>query len=213
MRQSMKKSGSGKASTGVKDMGSLFHGAKRYADGGEVEAQEAADKAAGLKASAGEKGGMFQRLFEGNIDDPNSVAYAKYGAGRGKRERTPDNVSGDEVRLKRAEKADDRDDGSAVYEAPRQPAQADARKAEPADYGNSAASVAPPAPRRMAQTAATQSEVRRSDNAIEKARKKSPMEKVREALGRPEPEVAPVVRKRRRPAGKTGSLSRRRDAE
>ena len=77
VRGNMKKVGAGQVSTGRKDMGSLFHGVKGYADGGEVLKQE------GLKASAGEKVGLLERLKMGNIDDPNSKAYAQFGAGRG----------------------------------------------------------------------------------------------------------------------------------
>jgi hypothetical protein len=54
---------------------------KRYEGGGEV-----ADKEKGLKASAGEDVGFFQRLRMGNIDDPNSEAYKRFGAGRGRSE-------------------------------------------------------------------------------------------------------------------------------
>ena len=61
---------------------------KRYEGGGEV-----ADKEKGLKASAGEDVGFFQRLRMGNIDDPNSEAYKRFGAGRGRSERTPVNES------------------------------------------------------------------------------------------------------------------------
>jgi len=61
---------------------------KRYDKGGEV-----ADKEAGLKASKGEDVGFFQRLRMGNIDDPNSEAYKRFGAGRGRSERTPVNES------------------------------------------------------------------------------------------------------------------------
>jgi hypothetical protein len=57
---------------------------KRYDEGGEV-----ADKEAGLKASKGEDVGFFQRLRMGNIDDPNSEAYKRFGAGRGRSERIP----------------------------------------------------------------------------------------------------------------------------
>jgi len=92
VRKDMKKSGQAKVQTGVKDMGSLFHGQKvmGYADGGEALKQE------GLKASNAEYDSKsqkdkavssFKRLFEGSIDDPNSTAYKKYGAGRGQRER------------------------------------------------------------------------------------------------------------------------------
>jgi len=61
---------------------------KRYDEGGEV-----ADKEAGLKASKGEDVGFFQRLRMGNIDDPNSEAYKRFGAGRGRSERNPVNES------------------------------------------------------------------------------------------------------------------------
>jgi hypothetical protein len=64
-------------------MGSLFHGPKGYADGGEVEAM----KQEGLKASADEKVGFFERLRAGNIDDPSSEAYRRFGAGRGQADR------------------------------------------------------------------------------------------------------------------------------
>jgi hypothetical protein len=47
------------------------------------------DKEAGLKASKGEKVGFFERLRMGNIDDEKSEAYKRFGAGRGKMERTP----------------------------------------------------------------------------------------------------------------------------
>jgi hypothetical protein len=58
----------------------------RFQDGGDVE--EARMKQRGLDISnrareeGTEKTGFFQRLREGNIDDPNSAAYKKYGAGR-----------------------------------------------------------------------------------------------------------------------------------
>lgn len=59
---------------------------KRFAEGG---ISEAADKEAGLKASKGEKVGFLERLRMGNIDDERSEAYRRFGAGRGKAERTP----------------------------------------------------------------------------------------------------------------------------
>ena len=55
--------------------------AKRYQEGGEAE-----DKKRGLAASKGEKMGFFERLRMGNIDDPKSEAYKRFGAGRGKAE-------------------------------------------------------------------------------------------------------------------------------
>jgi len=63
---------------------------KRYEGGGEisgaVDPKEAADKEAGLKASKGDDVGFFQRLRMGNIDDPSSEAYKRFGAGRGRSE-------------------------------------------------------------------------------------------------------------------------------
>lgn len=85
-RQSMKKDGS-KPTMGVRSTGSLFHSqAPIYmADGGDVE--EARMKQRGLDESNKEKPtGFFQRIREGNIDDPKSEAYKKYGAGRGRME-------------------------------------------------------------------------------------------------------------------------------
>jgi len=51
---------------------------KRYDKGGEVAAKEA-----GLKASKDEDVGFLKRLRMGNIDDPSSDAYKRFGAGRG----------------------------------------------------------------------------------------------------------------------------------
>ena len=46
---------------------------------------DAADKAAGLKASKNDEPvGFFKRLMMGNIDKPGSEAYEKFGAGRGR---------------------------------------------------------------------------------------------------------------------------------
>ena len=59
---------------------------RRFAEGG---ISEAADKESGLKASKGEKVGFFERLRMGNIDQEGSEAYKRFGAGRGKMERTP----------------------------------------------------------------------------------------------------------------------------
>ena len=63
---------------------------KRFAEGGISEAE---DKAAGLKASEGEKVGFFERLRMGNIDQEGSEAYNRFGAGRGKAERSKANQS------------------------------------------------------------------------------------------------------------------------
>jgi hypothetical protein len=51
---------------------------KRYQEGGEAE-----EKRRGLKASEGERVGFLERLRMGNIDDPTSEAYKRFGAGRG----------------------------------------------------------------------------------------------------------------------------------
>jgi hypothetical protein len=47
------------------------------------------DKDRGLEASRDDKVGFFERLRMGNIDDEGSEAYRRFGAGRGKAERTP----------------------------------------------------------------------------------------------------------------------------
>jgi hypothetical protein len=52
---------------------------KRYQEGGEAEL-----KARGLESSKGDKVGFFERLKMGNIDDPRSEAYRRFGAGRAK---------------------------------------------------------------------------------------------------------------------------------
>ena len=61
---------------------------KRYEGGGEIsgtiDPKEAADKEAGLKASKDDDIGFFKRLRMGNIDDPSSEAYKRFGAGRGR---------------------------------------------------------------------------------------------------------------------------------
>jgi hypothetical protein len=44
------------------------------------------DKKRGLSVSKGEKVGFLERLRMGNIDDPKSEAYKRFGAGRGKAE-------------------------------------------------------------------------------------------------------------------------------
>lgn len=56
---------------------------KRYQVGGSAEE----DKKRGLEASKDEKVGFFKRLSMGNIDDPKSEAYKRFGAGRGAVER------------------------------------------------------------------------------------------------------------------------------
>jgi len=56
---------------------------KRFQEGG------MSDKDRGLEASRDDKVGFFERLRMGNIDDEGSEAYRRFGAGRGKAERTP----------------------------------------------------------------------------------------------------------------------------
>jgi hypothetical protein len=56
---------------------------KRYEGGGEIE--EAAAKKRGLDVSNKEDSvGFFERIRMGNIDDPSSEAYKRFGAGRGR---------------------------------------------------------------------------------------------------------------------------------
>lgn len=56
---------------------------KRYAEGGDVE--EAAAKQRGLDISNKEKPvGFFERIRMGNIDQPGTEAYNRFGAGRGR---------------------------------------------------------------------------------------------------------------------------------
>jgi len=64
---------------------------KRYEGGGEVmgdmDPKEAADKQRGLDISNKEAPvGFFERIRAGNIDQPGSEAYNRFGAGRGKAE-------------------------------------------------------------------------------------------------------------------------------
>jgi hypothetical protein len=54
-----------------------------------AEDQDAADKAAGLAASKDDSVGFFERMRMGNIDDPSSEAYRRFGAGRGRASRIP----------------------------------------------------------------------------------------------------------------------------
>lgn len=66
------------------------------ADGGDVD--EAAMKQAGLEASKSDSVGLFDRLRMGNIDDPSSEAYRRFGAGRGRSEaKARDDADFDEV--------------------------------------------------------------------------------------------------------------------
>jgi len=66
-------------------MKKMMKKAKRYQEGGEAE-----DKKRGLAASEGEKVGFLERIRMGNIDDPTSEAYKRFGAGRGRSIPAPD---------------------------------------------------------------------------------------------------------------------------
>lgn len=128
MRQDMKKGGNPAAPSVMEDkiyprgtvgqmnpkvsapthaLGNLVTGSMKktplhMADGGDVS--EASDKAAGLEASKGESVGFFERLRMGNIDDPSSEAYARFGAGRGATERIkalPDDGSSEAAESRR----------------------------------------------------------------------------------------------------------------
>ena len=56
---------------------------KRFDEGGPVD--EATAKQRGIDTSNKEKPmGFFERLRAGNIDDPSSEAYTRFGAGRGR---------------------------------------------------------------------------------------------------------------------------------
>jgi len=59
---------------------------RRFQDGGDVEEDRMKQRGLDISNRAREEGtektSFFQRLREGNIDDPNSAAYKKYGAGR-----------------------------------------------------------------------------------------------------------------------------------
>jgi hypothetical protein len=60
---------------------------KRYEEGGDVEESKA--KQRGLEMSNKEGSvGFFERLRMGNIDDPSSEAYKRFGAGRGRSEQS-----------------------------------------------------------------------------------------------------------------------------
>lgn len=107
----------------VKSRGMANGGMVRgYADGGEVE-----DKAAGLAASANEKVGFFERMRMGNIDEPGSEAYNRFGAGRAKADRDMASEAAamkavDDARSKEAASAasdakPSADDSGAFYEA------------------------------------------------------------------------------------------------
>lgn len=68
----------------------MKHKVKRYQEGGEAEL-----KKRGLEESKNERSGFLGlgRLLEGNIDKPGSVAYEKYGAGRGRAAKAKEETS------------------------------------------------------------------------------------------------------------------------
>ena len=92
-RQNMKKTGaSGPTTTpSRKDLGSLFHSAPAPQNKSMTKPMYLADgdteetyKARGAEASSGDNVGFFERMRMGNIDQPGSEAYNRFGAGRGK---------------------------------------------------------------------------------------------------------------------------------
>jgi hypothetical protein len=85
---------------------------KRYQEGGEAE-----DKKRGLAASNKEGSvGFFERLRMGNIDDPKSEAYKRFGAGRGQTE--TDQGKGSNQSLTRIGQSEPSDFGSFSDSAP-----------------------------------------------------------------------------------------------
>lgn len=90
-------------------MGSSFHSKPmaKFADGGMVDEEKL--KQEGLASSKDEKVGFFERIKAGNIDDPNSEAYKRFGAGRAKMDRELDAATkeADDLRAKSATKAKD----------------------------------------------------------------------------------------------------------
>lgn len=92
-RQNMKKTGSSGPTTkeSRKDCGPLFHSAPVHQNKSESKPMYLADgdteethKARGLEASSGDNVGLLERLRMGNIDQPGSEAYNRFGAGRGR---------------------------------------------------------------------------------------------------------------------------------
>ena len=124
---------------------------KRFDEGGAVD-QEAEDKAAGLEASKGEDVGFLGRMRMGNIDDPSSEAYKRFGAGRGAaaraarvpvEDRTP-------VRVSRAQEAAPMDELEAAnarepINVPAGPKAAPARASAPAPTRTAPAPAKAPA--------------------------------------------------------------------
>lgn len=177
-RQDMKKNGAAPAKPGVRDMGSLFHGPKvqHMADGGMVKGyadgglSEAADKAAGLKASAGESVGFFERLRMGNIDDPKSEAYNRFGAGRAKADRDEQSRKDEYAALnaaeaaKTAQSAESEPRGANVNTTPYKAVEpAQSVEAEPAGTN-----IIPPAPAKkpVMRSASPAVDVRRNEAAL-----------------------------------------------
>lgn len=94
---------------------------KRFREGG------VSDKDSGLEASKDDKVGFFERLRMGNIDDEGSEAYRRFGAGRGKAERTPVE---DRVATPTAQQ------GAKVTSRPVAPAPAQSRPTRPDQQGS-----------------------------------------------------------------------------
>ena len=117
-RQNFKKTSAYVCKPGPQNFPSMsFHGGavKGYADGREVEAKEVEAKDAGLKSSASDSGGWWDKLKDrvtaGNIDDPTSRAYNQYGAGRGRiDEQSNKGIDGAERVLERQQDREETED-------------------------------------------------------------------------------------------------------
>ncbi len=139
----------GGVETKGKTKGSMVKMTRRFAEGGltDIE-QEAADKAAGLEESNKEKPvGFFERMRMGNIDDPKSEAYKRFGAGRGIASRAA-KVPVEDAAPVKVEKAPERAMGEDERPAPTGMgaiAQAAPKRPTPAPVARPAARAAAPA--------------------------------------------------------------------
>lgn len=79
---------------------------RRFQEGGSTEDE---DKAEGLRRSSKEKVGFLKRLRMGNIDDPESEAYKRFGAGRGRSDRMREGIASLQGRVKAGSVAPDED--------------------------------------------------------------------------------------------------------
>ncbi len=208
-RQSMKKDGSA-PQHGVRSMGSLFHSNApvMLADGGKVD--EAAMKQRGLAESNKEKPmGLFERLRMGNIDQPGSEAYNRFGAGRGRMEGELDKA---EAEMK-ANRANARAGDAAMRQ--RKIDDADFAKADALQATGRAVAGAPaPAPARpqvsrvetpAAAPAEPEADARTAPAA---ARRRVTSADIRRSQARAKDRVAPPVKPAKAPARATATKPR-----